>query len=157
MSNVSVVRFTVGGVSTKPFHRSGSQWVVVYDGHCRVCTRAVALLRRWDRDERLQIVPSQAPGLHEAFPFIAAREYLESLQLINQQNQRWQGAAAIEQLLHILPKGILIRWLFAIPFARPIADRFYRWFARNRYKLGCGEHCTYREEAAALSAGNAKR
>jgi predicted DCC family thiol-disulfide oxidoreductase YuxK len=31
--------------------------------------------------------------------------------------------------------------VFAIPFARTLADRFYRWFARNRYRLGCGEHC----------------
>jgi predicted DCC family thiol-disulfide oxidoreductase YuxK len=23
-------------------------------------------------------------------------------------------------------------------------DRFYRWFARNRYRLGCGEHCAVR-------------
>ena len=26
-------------------------------------------------------------------------------------------------------------------FMRPLVDRFYRWFARNRYKLGCGVHC----------------
>ena len=29
-------------------------------------------------------------------------------------------------------------------FARPLADRFYKWFARNRYKLGCGDHCQLR-------------
>jgi len=28
---------------------------------------------------------------------------------------------------------------------RPLAERFYRWFARNRYRLGCGEHCQFRE------------
>ena len=27
---------------------------------------------------------------------------------------------------------------------RVIADRFYRWFARNRYRLGCGAHCQSR-------------
>ena len=27
---------------------------------------------------------------------------------------------------------------------RTIADRFYKWFARNRYKLGCGAHCQSR-------------
>jgi predicted DCC family thiol-disulfide oxidoreductase YuxK len=27
---------------------------------------------------------------------------------------------------------------------RALADRFYRWFARNRYRLGCGSHCQSR-------------
>ena len=44
----------------------------------------------------------------------------------------------------MLPKGWLMSWLFKIPFVRPLADDFYRWFARNRYKLGCGDHCQVR-------------
>jgi len=55
-----------------------------------------------------------------------------------------QVAAAIEQLLDVLPKGKLLSWVFSIPFVRGLADRFYRWFARNRYKLGCGDHCQSR-------------
>ena len=54
------------------------------------------------------------------------------------------GAAAIEQLLTILPRGRPISWIFKIPFVRVVAEKLYRWFARNRYKLGCGEHCQYR-------------
>ena len=52
--------------------------------------------------------------------------------------------AAIEQIIDQLPKGKLITWVFSIPFVRPLAERFYRWFARNRYRLGCGEHCQFR-------------
>ncbi|MEO7963147.1 MAG: DCC1-like thiol-disulfide oxidoreductase family protein [Gemmatimonadaceae bacterium] len=58
----------------------------------------------------------------------------------------WQGAAAIEEIVRALPKGRLVSWMFAIPFARPIADRFYRWFARHRRQLGCGSHCAYRPQ-----------
>ena len=54
---------------------------------------------------------------------------------------KWE---AIEELLNILPRGRLISWVFKIPLVRGFADRFYRWFARNRYKLGCGEHCQLR-------------
>jgi predicted DCC family thiol-disulfide oxidoreductase YuxK len=120
---------------------------VIYDGHCKVCTRLSKVLLKWDRRNDLQVVPSQLPGVQETFPFIEARDYQESLQLIGPGMQRWQGAAAIEQLLTVLPRGILIGWIFHLPFVRPLADRFYRWFARNRYKLGCGEHCTYRPNA----------
>jgi predicted DCC family thiol-disulfide oxidoreductase YuxK len=46
----------------------------------------------------------------------------------------------------VLPRGRLISWLFRIPFVRPLADRFYKWFARNRYRMGCGEHCAVRPQ-----------
>jgi predicted DCC family thiol-disulfide oxidoreductase YuxK len=33
--------------------------------------------------------------------------------------------------------------VFSLPGVRAAGDSFYRWFARNRYRLGCGEHCAY--------------
>jgi predicted DCC family thiol-disulfide oxidoreductase YuxK len=144
--SVQVVQFTVAGAAMKPFEFA-RPYAVIYDGHCRVCTRLSRMLQKWDKTNQLQIIPSQAPGVRDTFPFIAPRDYDESLQMIGPGMQRWQGAAAVEQILTVLPKGMLLGWIFRIPFARPIADRFYRWFARNRYKLGCGEHCTYRPPA----------
>jgi predicted DCC family thiol-disulfide oxidoreductase YuxK len=72
------------------------------------------------------------------------------MQLIGPGGATWEGSAAIEQLLNVLPKGRAISWLFHIPFVRDIADRFYKWFARNRYKLGCGEHCQSRPRGGDL-------
>jgi predicted DCC family thiol-disulfide oxidoreductase YuxK len=104
----------------------------------------VKALRTFDRTSQLEIVPSQAPGVMARFPWIPAKAYADALQLIGPEGRTWQGAAAIEQLLEILPRGRLISWVFTIPFGRMIADRFYRWFARNRYQFGCGEHCRTR-------------
>jgi predicted DCC family thiol-disulfide oxidoreductase YuxK len=123
--------------------QNDERYTVVYDGTCGVCQRVVDRLRRWDRNHLLDIVASQAPGVRERFPWIAASAYAESIQLIAQDQRTWQGAAAIEELLRVLPRGRWISWLFVLPFARPIAERFYRWFARNRYRLGCGAHCAY--------------
>ena len=53
---------------------------------------------------------------------------------------------AIEDLLGILPSGWLLGWVFKLPFVGKLADKFYRWFARNRYRFGCGEHCQFRPE-----------
>jgi predicted DCC family thiol-disulfide oxidoreductase YuxK len=111
---------------------------------CKVCTRLASTLRKWDRHHQIEVIPSQTSGVMARFPWIPARAYAEALQLIGPGGQTWQGAAAIEQLLNILPKGKLVAWLFSIPFVRVLADRFYRWFARNRYRLGCGEHCQSR-------------
>ena len=139
---VPVVRFTVRGEDAS--RGLGRPYTCVYDGDCKVCTRLARRLIRWDRRREIEVVPSTAPGVTARFPWIPARAYAEALQLIGPGGQTWQGAAAIEQLLNILPRGRLVAWLFHVPFVRGFADRFYRWFARNRYRLGCGEHCQSR-------------
>jgi predicted DCC family thiol-disulfide oxidoreductase YuxK len=145
MATVPIVRFTIGGVDRDAASQGlGRPYTVVYDGACKVCTRIVGVLRKWDRDGKLEIVPSQAPGVRARFPWIPDRAYAESVQLISAAGGTWQGARAVEQILDVLPKGKLVTWIFSIPFVRPLAERFYRWFARNRYRLGCGSHCQYR-------------
>ena len=135
---VPVVRFT-------PVAAPSRRYTVIYDGHCKVCGRMVRVLAKWDGNRELEIIPSQTSGVRERFPWIPARAYVDSIQVIRTQDGRtWQAAAAIEELLKVLPKGRLISWLFKIPFVRPLVDRFYRWFARNRYRLGCGDHCGVR-------------
>jgi predicted DCC family thiol-disulfide oxidoreductase YuxK len=107
----------------------------------------VKLLVKWDKRHQLEIIPSQAPGVHARFPWIPNRAYAESVQVIRSSDGRtWQAAGAIEELLKVMPKGRLLSWLFMIPFVRPLADRFYRWFARNRYRMGCGDHCSVRPQ-----------
>lgn len=139
---VPVVRFTVANADAAA--SSGRPYTCVYDGACKVCTRLTKVLAAWDREHEIEIVPSQASGVMARFPWIPARAYAEALQLIGPGGETWSGATAIEKLLDILPKGKLIGWIFHIPFVRAIADRFYKWFARNRYRLGCGEHCQLR-------------
>jgi predicted DCC family thiol-disulfide oxidoreductase YuxK len=146
-TTLPVVLFTINGepvgqfAATPPLNRP---YTVVFDGFCKVCNRLVKVLRRWDKQQVLEIVPSQGPGVQARFPWIPPKAYTESVQLVGPGGRTWQGAAAIEQILDVLPKGKLISWIFSIPFVRPLAERFYKWFARNRYMLGCGDHCASR-------------
>ena len=147
---VPVVRFTVKGQDLpEDAATSGSPgrpYTVIYDGFCNVCKKLVAMLTKWDGHGELEIIPSQTPGLGARFPWIPERAYLESVQLIDHRTgNTWQGAAALEHIIDALPKGRLITWIFSIPLVRPLAEKFYRWFAKNRYHLGCGEHCQLRE------------
>jgi predicted DCC family thiol-disulfide oxidoreductase YuxK len=110
-----------------------------------VCGKIAKALDKWDRNDQLEIIPSETPGLDVRFSWIPRSAYRESLQLVRARDGKtWQGAASIEQLLDVLPKGRLASWVFSIPFARPIAEKGYRWFARNRYRLGCSDHCKIR-------------
>jgi predicted DCC family thiol-disulfide oxidoreductase YuxK len=147
---IPVVRFTVKGHQTGPaaapaFGSPSRAYTVVYDGACKVCQGLVRRLEKWDSHAMLEVVPSQGEGVRARFPWIPDRAYAQSVQLIRRRDgHTWQGAAAIEQIIDQLPKGKLVTWVFSIPFVRPLAEKFYHWFARNRYRLGCGEHCQFR-------------
>ena len=117
--------------------RTTPRYSVVYDGECSVCRRLAEALRRWDRRESLEIVPFQGPGVKDRFPWIAPEAFEASIQLIAPDGTTWAGAAAIEELLRILPGGRWIGWTFALPLARPLAERGYRLFAGNRRRMGC--------------------
>ena len=139
---VPVVVFTVRGQTSAEC--ATCDYTVVYDGMCKVCTRLANVLRKWDRNHTLDIVSSQTAGVMARFPWIPPQAFAEALQMVATDGTTWSGAAAIERLLDVLPRGRLISWVFKIPFVRPLADKLYRWFARNRYRLGCGEHCMTR-------------
>jgi predicted DCC family thiol-disulfide oxidoreductase YuxK len=152
VTTVPVVRFTVAGhrahdhPAAPTIGAPDRRYTVVYDGHCKVCGRMVRMLAKWDRNHELEIIPSQTPGIRERFPWIPLRAYVESVQVVRASDgTTWQAAAALEELLKILPKGRLISWSFKIPLVRALVDLFYRWFARNRYRFGCGEHCQVRD------------
>ena len=144
MTTHPVVRFAVRGVAEQASAGLGRPYTLVYDGMCRICTRLSNVLKTWDRHRQIEVVPSQATGVTARFPWIPARAYAEAIQLIGPGGATWQGAAAVEQLLGVLPRGRWISWVFKIPYVRPLTDRLYRWVARNRYRMGCGEHCQAR-------------
>ena len=144
MTTYPVVRFTIRGEGDAASSGLGRPYTLVYDGMCRVCNRLSKLLKKWDARHQIEVVPSQAPGVMARFPWIPPRAFSEAIQLIGPGGETSQGAAAIEELLGILPRGRWITWIFSVPFVRTLADRFYRWFARNRYHMGCGEHCASR-------------
>lgn len=148
---VPVVRFRVAGVDTAlempQIGEPGRPFTVIYDGNCNVCKKLVGVLDKWDRGARLEVLPSQAPGVGARFPWITERAFAESVQVVRASDGKtWQGAAAIERLLDVLPRGKWISWVFGIPFVRVLAEKFYRWFARNRYHMGCGQHCQLRAQ-----------
>lgn len=139
----SVVHFTVRGAAA-PTRGLGRPYTLVYDGTCNMCTRLSKRLIAWDTRRDIEVIPSQKPGVAARFPWIPLEAYREAIQLIGPGGETWQGAAAVEELLGILPRGRWIAWIFHVPFVRRLADKVYRWVGRNRYHLGCGEHCESR-------------
>lgn len=142
---IPVVRFVFGGQESASAGM-GRPYTVVYDGQCKVCGRLVTLLRKWDTRNEIEVIPFQNTTVLDRFPWIPSEAYAEAMQLVGPGGQTWQGGYAIEQLLKVLPFGMTLGWAFKLPFFGALFNRFYRWFARNRYKFGCGEHCAMRPQ-----------
>src|SRR5437879_5536028 len=90
-----------------------------YDGECGFCRDAVAVLSRWDREGRIELIPFQDAARVAQFglplPALAAAMHL-----------------AVPELGRLLPGKRWLTWLFAVPGVRPIARRAYAWIAARR-------------------------
>jgi len=109
---------------------------LIYDGECRFCQRSVDLLRRWDREHRVAVLPFQdqarVAAFHIPLPALAAAMHLV---LPAPDGRVLSGADAVPKLLELLPGKRWLAWGFRIPGVAPVARRVYAWIARRRHCL----------------------
>jgi predicted DCC family thiol-disulfide oxidoreductase YuxK len=104
---------------------------LIYDGECGLCSEAVALLRRWDREHVLRYVPFQDGAAVTRFG-IALPALAGAMHLVFSDGRVFAGADAAPEILRLLPGK---RWLalsFRLPGAVPAARRVYAWIAARR-------------------------
>lgn len=110
--------------------RSPSAPVLIYDASCGFCRRWVGRLKRWDRHDRIRVLPLQDP----AAPALARRprEELErAAHLVRPDGAVFAGAAAARELFVYLPGGRVPRAVLAVPGVMPLVERAYGWVART--------------------------
>ena len=104
---------------------------LIYDGECGLCRQAVDLVRRWDRERRLTLIPFQDQARVAAFgiplPALAA-----AMHLVLPDGRVFAGADAAPEILKLIPGKRWLAWAFALPGAMPVARRVYAWIARRR-------------------------
>jgi len=123
------------------------RYTLIFDGACGMCMRWMGRVRSWDTKEVFEYLPLQDPSIPERFPSLTREALEQAMHVVGPDGRVWAGSAAVEKIVDLLPMGRWVSWIFALPFARPIADRVYRWVADNRSRLGCGEHCGVGEPA----------
>lgn len=104
--------------------------ILIYDANCGFCRRWVARLKRWDRQDRIRLLPLQDPTA----PALARRprEELErAAHLVRPDGAVFAGAPAAREVFAYLPAGWLPRALLALPGVLRLAERAYRWVART--------------------------
>jgi predicted DCC family thiol-disulfide oxidoreductase YuxK len=114
--------------------------VLVFDGWCGFCTRAVAALLRRDRHERVRALPLQGTGVLELAGLTREAAMREAWWLAADGTRR-SGAAAMLAAFSAAT-GIPVAGLLVLPGATWVADRCYRWVAEHRRLLpGATPHC----------------
>ncbi len=117
----------------RPMRADGPRPTLIYDGECGFCRRSVDLLRRWDREQRIALVPFQDQARVAAFgiplPALAAAMHLV---LPPPDSRVLAGADAVPELLRRLRGKRWLAWGFRIPGVPFVARRLYGWIARRR-------------------------
>lgn len=115
-----------------------SKSVVLYDGECGFCLRAVERLRRLDSRGRLEFVALQAADVPERFPGLDAAAMRARMHLVWPDGRAMAGADAYRAICALVPRLRPVAALWWLPGFPALARAVYAWVARNRDRLGGG-------------------
>ena len=112
---------------------------VVYDGVCNLCTGAVRFMNAIDRKHAVEYAPYQELGPDERRTYGLSTSELEGrMHIVRRDGLVVSGPAAIAEACKLLAPITVLCELFNTP----LAQRFYDFIARRRYRLfGCRESC----------------
>lgn len=117
----------------------GPALTVLYDRDCGICQATVRQLRRWDRNDRLAMLPLQsAPTSGDpAIRTAAAESPLESaLHVVAADGRVYAGGDAALAIVRELPGGHLLDpWRDVAPF-RWVVGAGYDAVAHHRHEIG---------------------
>lgn len=130
------------------FEELGDRLLVIFDGHCGLCNRAVRWFLVRDRRDRLRFVPSESPnvaelrkrhGIVEPGPVTNASRIPRTLLVVRDPGSPSERilarSDAVMALLAELPRpwpvvGTALKWI-----PRTLRDLGYRLIARWRYRI----------------------
>jgi predicted DCC family thiol-disulfide oxidoreductase YuxK len=118
---------------------SDGPFTLFFDGDCPFCVREAAMLRRRDGRDGLRFVDIADPGFDPAAAVpgrpLTREEFSARIHGLHPDGRLETGVGVFREAYRRVGLG----WLLAPtawPILRPLADAGYRWFARNRVRLG---------------------
>jgi predicted DCC family thiol-disulfide oxidoreductase YuxK len=112
----------------------GARLLVLYDGWCGVCARAVRWIRRRDRDGRIVALPNQTPGLRERLG-LTKEQADASAWALDADGRRYEGAAAVNRALDELGAWRYVATFLQLPLIRQLNQAGYHLFSINRARF----------------------
>jgi len=115
--------------------------VVIYDGHCRICTGHARRLAAWDTRARLAFLSLHDPEVARRYPDLTHHDLMQSMYVVDRAGRRHAGAAAVRQLSRRLPRLWCLAPLLFLPGSLPLWQWCYRQIAQRRYRFGRLDDC----------------
>lgn len=115
--------------------------VVIYDGHCRICTGQIRRLARWDWGGRLSYLSLHDPRVPDRYPDLNHDALMKEMYVIDRTGRRHPGALAIRYLSCRLPTLWWLSPILHLPGTGPLWSWLYRQIANRRYRFGRVAEC----------------
>ncbi|WP_437203343.1 thiol-disulfide oxidoreductase DCC family protein [Planctomicrobium sp. SH664] len=112
----------------------GKEVEVYFDGACPLCRREIALLRNWDRQQRIEFTDIANPQFQPAALGLSARALMDEIHARLADGTIIRGVEVFRRLYTAVGWGWLVA-LTRLPGMRQLLDWGYRIFARNRLRL----------------------
>ena len=121
-----------------------NQWrfKILFDGECPLCRREARFLARFNRNGWLALEDITSPGFDPSVYGTTREELMGVIHGVFPDGRLLQRVAVFREAYRVVGLG----WVLAPtgwPGLRWLADRGYKWFARNRTAIGklFGRHC----------------
>ncbi len=111
-----------------------AELTVLYDGACNLCRASVARIRRMDPNARIALLDLHDASVAARFPQVNIDDAMRLMQAVDPVGRVYSGADAWARIGMALPGWNLVAWLLLVPGIHFLAQHFYAWIARNRYR-----------------------
>jgi predicted DCC family thiol-disulfide oxidoreductase YuxK len=111
-----------------------AELTVLYDGACSLCRGSVARVRGMDPRNRIELLDLHDASVRTRFPEVNTDEAMRLMQAVDPAGRVYSGADAWARIGMALPGWNLVAWLLLVPGIHFLAQHFYAWIARNRYR-----------------------
>ena len=113
---------------------------VLYDGSCPICRRKADFWRRLDGGRaRIALEDITADEFDPADYGLTQQDAMTRIHGLLPCGQLIQGMEVVRRAYRAVGWGWLVKPT-AWPVLKPLFDRFYRWFARNRPRVSRDRH-----------------
>ena len=119
-----------------------NQSVIFFDGHCKLCHRAVRFVIKHDKTKKFRFAPLQSDSARNALSGIQMYKQNPDSIVYLENKKIYQHSTATLRVMKNLGRGWQLLYAFIIipPFIR---DWFYMLISRNRTRwFGRYEHCS---------------
>lgn len=117
---------------------------VLYDGLCPICVTEIRFLQflQKKRSDRVDFIDISLPGYDGAkYKDVSYEMAMEEMHVIDEKDEVHRGVPAFAVMYSAVGLGWVARFMMWPP-VRPLMDKSYAIFARNRLKwTGRGEEC----------------